>query len=567
MRREVAEVLIERRIDETRPSIITFLALVLLVFGWLAFALSAFGSLRAFNGGLEGVVANLSFQASGVFQIVLAFGLRSARDWAKAITLVMLVPLTVIEGAALMVGSVMPFLGAGEMDGDWLGIMIFCFGLLVIHGALLFGLVTGPAKRWFREANRMRGLPIKDQEQMVHHELLVRTPATFAVFLALCGMAIGAEPTFQRESIFPAQPEKHNHASCVVELPGGDLLTAWYNGTGEREADDVKILGARLNKSTGKWTPPFLLADTPGYPDCNPALFAAPDKTLWMFWPTILDHRWEGALLKFAMTDAPPAGDGPATWKREGVLHVTPTGFDKAMADALKTLNGAQLTLAHSYFEKLEERSKDELYQRLGWMPRVHPTVLPSGCWLLPLYSDTFSASIVAISDDQGASWSASRPIIGFGNIQPSIVRKNDGTLVAYMRENGPRKRIRVSTSGDEGMTWSPVADSTLLNPGAGIEALRLANGHWAMIYNDTVKGRHSLAVSLSDDEGTTWSVTRHVATGAVGDEQFHYPSIIQSADGRIHTTFTNSGKSKGSTIDHAVFNEEWVRQTDAGAK
>jgi predicted neuraminidase len=345
------------------------------------------------------------------------------------------------------------------------------------------------------------------------------------------------------------------------------LLTAWYNGTGEREADDVKILGSRWNKSTGKWTSPFLLADTPGYPDCNPALFAAPDKTLWMFWPTILDHRWEGALLKFAMTDTPPDGSGPAAWKREGVLHVTPTGFDRAMADALKTLNGAQLTLAHSYFEKLEERSKDELYQRLGWMPRVHPTVLPSGRWLLPLYSDTFSASIVAISDDQGNSWTASRPIIGFGNIQPSIVRKNDGTLVAYMRENGPRMRIRVSTSSDEGMTWSPVTDSTLPNPGAGIEALRLADGHWAIIYNDTMRGRHSLAVSLSDDEGMTWSVTRHVATGTVGDEQFHYPSIIQSADGLIHATFTNSGKTKGSTIDHAVFDEAWIREGDRGEK
>ena len=36
--------------------------------------------------------------------------------------------------------------------------------------------------------------------------------------------------------------------------------------------------------------------------------------------------------------------------------------------------------------------SRDELYQRLGWMPRVHPLVLPSGRWILPLYSDTFSA-------------------------------------------------------------------------------------------------------------------------------------------------------------------------------
>jgi predicted neuraminidase len=447
-------------------------------------------------------------------------------------------------------------------------VLLLLFCLLSAHAGLLLTILTGPVRQWFREAKRLRALSNEVQEQMILSELIVKAPATLALVLVLafCSLAPAADPTFHREAIFPSE-HKHNHASCVVELPGGDLLTAWYNGTGEREADDVKILGARMNKSSGVWTPPFLLADTPGYPDCNPALFAAPDKTLWLFWPTILDHRWEGALLKFATTDTPPDGREPAQWKHEGVLHITPTGFDKAMTDALGTLNGAQLTLAHSYFEKLEERSKDELYQRLGWMPRVHPTVLPSGRWLLPLYSDTFSASIVAISDDHGTSWNASKPIIGFGNIQPSIVRKDGGTLIAYMRENGPRKRIRVSTSKDEGVTWSAVVDSTLLNPGAGIEALRLADGHWAMIYNDTVKGRHSLAVSLSDDEGTTWSVTRHVATGAVGDEQFHYPSIIQTSDGLVHTTFTNSNKSNGSTIDHAVFSEDWVRQRDDATK
>ena len=51
----------------------------------------------------------------------------------------------------------------------------------------------------------------------------------------------------------------------------------------------------------------------------------------------------------------------------------------------------------------------------------------------------------MAISDDRGETWTASRPLIGFGNIQPSLVRKNDGELVAFMRDNGPHHRIRLS--------------------------------------------------------------------------------------------------------------------------
>ena len=107
--------------------------------------------------------------------------------------------------------------------------------------------------------------------------------------------------------------------------------------------------------------------------------------------------------------------------------------------------------------------------------------------------------------------------MIGFGNIQPSLVRKNDGKLVAFMRDNGPHHRIRLSRSRDDGVSWSPVVDSPFPNPGAGIEAIRLADGHWALVYNDLPRGRHSLAVSLSDDEGASWKWTRHLERGRAG--------------------------------------------------
>jgi hypothetical protein len=81
---------------------------------------------------------------------------------------------------------------------------------------------------------------------------------------------------------------------------------------------------------------------------------------------------------------------------------------------------------------------------------------------IVPLYSDGFSFSLMAISDDWGASWKTSTPIVGFGNIQPSLARKKDGTLAAYMRDNGPApKRLHISRSLDRGDTWSSVEDST----------------------------------------------------------------------------------------------------------
>ena len=379
---------------------------------------------------------------------------------------------------------------------------------------------------------------------------------------ALAPTAQAAQPVFERGAIFPANP-KHNHASCVVELQDGRLMAAWYAGSGERKADDVVIEGALLNKGQMAWSSKFLLADTPGYPDCNPAFFAAPDRTLWLFWPTILDHRWEGALLKYARRDQPTGEPTAWKWMASGVLHITPSDFPAEVGRAINALSDQEKSKYSRLLAELNKLAGDELYQRLGWMPRVHPVVLPTGRWILPLYSDTFSASIMAISDDRGATWTASRPLIGFGNIQPSLVRKNDGELVAFMRDNGPHRRIRLSHSRDDGVSWSPVIDSPFPNPGAGIEAIRLASGRWALIYNDLPAGRYSLAVSLSDDEGESWKWTQHVERTAAGKGQFHYPSIIQAKGGMIHITYTSSGPGRGSTIEHARFNEAWLMAGD----
>ena len=109
-------------------------------------------------------------------------------------------------------------------------------------------------------------------------------------------------------------------------------------------------------------------------------------------------------------------------------------------------------------------------------------------------------------------TWKTSAPLVGGGNIQPSIVRKKDGTLFTLMRDNGPApKRLHKSESRDAGLTWSPVTDSDLPNPGSGAEIISLRNGHWVLIYNDTERGRNSLMVAISDDEGQTWKWKRRL--------------------------------------------------------
>ncbi len=372
-----------------------------------------------------------------------------------------------------------------------------------------------------------------------------------------------AEPAYREELVFPLNPV-HNHAPGIVECPNGDLLASWYRGSGERRADDVAVLGSRLRKGESTWSDSFVLADNPEFPDCNTTMMIDPQGKLWVFWPIILDNNWESALTLYR-TSTDYEGDGSPKWDWQGVVWLKPEDFKdealKLLEEGLKKLPPPLVERIRKAFGKeLEERLGSKLYQRMGWQPRCKPTILKSGRIVLPLYSDTYSFSLMALSDDGGETWYASKPLMGFGNIQPAVLERNDGTLVTYMRENGITDKIRVAESSDGGKTWGPVGEIEMPNPGSGLDAVRLANGHWVLIHNDQTNGRNSLAVSLSEDEGKTWPHVRHLEKQPKGS--FHYPAIIQGKDGTIHAIysyFVDTGKS----MKHAAFNEDWIKAGD----
>ncbi|HEX6971833.1 MAG TPA: exo-alpha-sialidase [Limnochordia bacterium] len=373
-------------------------------------------------------------------------------------------------------------------------------------------------------------------------------------------------PSFHSEIIFPYQ-SSHVHAASVVELPDGSLLACWFEGSGERQADDVMIKGARKPGPGRPWTAPFLMADVPGFPDCNPVLFLDPARRLWLMWVVIVANRWETAMLKYRISEDFLAPDGPPRWCWQDVIHCKPEGFAEAVERKLAEYvaryrsDGAEDRAA-----ALRERAADRYFQRMGWMTRNPPLVLGARQWIVPLYSDGYSFSMMAITEDGGQTWTFSEPLVGFGNIQPSLIRKRDGTIVAYMRDNGPPpKRLHVSTSSDGGRTWSPVEDTNLPNPGSSAGVLALPDGHWLLVYNDLERGRTRLAASISQDEGRTWPWTRCIEsdpreeTGATS----HYPTVILAREGDVHLVYSHHRRDRpdaGKTIKYARFNAAWVK-------
>ncbi|MFC2123387.1 exo-alpha-sialidase [Bacteroidota bacterium] len=373
------------------------------------------------------------------------------------------------------------------------------------------------------------------------------------------------ESQLKSEFIFPFQ-DLHVHSSSIVALSNGDLLCCWFEGSGERTANDVVIKGARLKKGNNEWSTPFIMADTPGHPDCNPVLFLDKENRLFLFWIVVQANRWEVSILKWRMSSE-YLKDVIPKWEWQDIILLKP---DDAFAETIKNeFMGsnppaqAWAEYAPLYEKMIFEAAQDPKKRETGWMTRTHPIQLPGGRILLPLYSDGFNLSLMAISNDNGKTWKPGLPLVDRGNVQPSVVQRKDGTLVAYMRDNGDEPgRIMKSFSQDDGISWSNVEDTDLPNPGASIEAIALKEGNWLIVYNDVESGRHSLAVSLSDDEGETWKWKWHLEKEDPGEGSFSYPSVIQSLDGLIHITYSFHLKDK-KTIKYVFFSSDWIKEKD----
>ncbi|MDQ1257227.1 MAG: Neuraminidase (Sialidase)-like protein [Candidatus Hydrogenedentes bacterium] len=398
--------------------------------------------------------------------------------------------------------------------------------------------------------------------------------AAFALTSVMMSAADEA-PFCEAAMIFDPEAESHGHvhASCVIECPNGDLRAVWYeNGTplpppyyeGDQDKSaDVRIGSARKPAGAAAWEAPFVITDTFGVSDNNPCLAIDRENRLWLVHATLLavpENAWGSGLVHYHVSadyDAP----GVPKWLKENILAVHPHGFVEAMMapfDAKAKDRDYPESMREKSLKRIQDRMKDPLKCRLGWMPRAHPLIRSDGAVVVPLANENYGLSAMAITGDGGNTWTIGNAVPGAGLIQPTVVEFPDGLMLAFFRNGNPANRIMRSESRDGGMNWTPPVLTDLLHPGSGIEAVLLKNGHLLMIYNDTERDpRDHLAVSISEDRGATWSRTRHLETTPGG--RFDYPSLVQAKDGSLHATYSYNLK----TIKHVHFNEAWVQQGD----
>jgi BNR repeat-like domain len=179
--------------------------------------------------------------------------------------------------------------------------------------------------------------------------------------------------------------------------------------------------------------------------------------------------------------------------------------------------------------------------------PTIYRTIDREGKKILILFSGLNPARI-AISEDDGRSWSPLRAIDEWGGIvvMSSVERLHDGRYLAMFHDDGryirPGGRLSStmtlykSFSMDGGRTWSsPEAIFSgdtihLCEPGV----VRSPDGRQlaALVRENT--RTHNSFVLFSDDEGATWSAPRELPPALTGDRH----TARYAPDGRLLVSF-----------------------------
>ncbi|PTY08901.1 sialidase [Opitutaceae bacterium EW11] len=313
------------------------------------------------------------------------------------------------------------------------------------------------------------------------------------------------------------------HAATLVETTEGDLLAAWFGGSGESRPD-VCIYLSRLE--AGRWTPETAVADG-----------VQPDGTRLPSWNPVLFQPRNGPLLLFYKVGPSPAkwwgemktsSDGGRSWSAaqrlpEGVLGPIK---NKPLELADGTL------LCGSSTEDPEPGGK-------GWQVQIERT------------------------PDLGRTWQVVGPLNTrdeFNAIQPSFLTHSDGRIQILCRSM--EKRVVASWSSDSGRSWTKLSATPLRSPNSGLDAVTLRDGRQLLVYNwrsstgaaPAAVGegdRCPLNVSLSND-GETWHMALTLEDKPL-PAGYAYPAVIQTRDGLVHVAYTwNRERIKHVVIDPA---------------
>lgn len=324
---------------------------------------------------------------------------------------------------------------------------------------------------------------------------------------------------FVERHVLP-NPAASAHSVSLATLGPGSIGAAWFAGSKEG-AEDVAIYFATFDGRA--WSEPRAIVTRPQLQQQtqrlirklgNPVLWSDGQGTLHLWFVSVSYGGWAGSAINHSISH-----DGGQSWSTARRLITSPFWNISTLVRhppvALRD-GGMALPVYHEFLAKRPE-----------WL-RLSPTGVPMDKTRLP-----------------GAQRS----------LQPAVAVQDAHRALVMLRDGSPAHRIRATRTEDGGAHWSPATPTELPNPDAGIALLALADGRLLLAYNPQEANRTMLALSVSADQGQSWSPPRLIENGS-GQDEFSYPALLQDEEGSIHLAYT----WKRERIAHLRFHPDWLR-------
>ncbi len=337
------------------------------------------------------------------------------------------------------------------------------------------------------------------------------------------GVVYQSESEDRLEAVLPNGGYATSHAPALLCLPDGTMLCAWFAGSYEGDTD-ISIVLSRLEKDSPRWSEPVRVSHDNARSEQNPSLFLAPSGEIWLLYTAQLGRQ--------------PGKDN---------MQYTSVIRRQRSLDSGRTWS-----------------EPDVLFSQEGSFCRQPIQVLSGGRWIVGNWLCTDSSegllndrTVFRLSDDGGSTWRTVPMPHSEGRVHANVAELGNGRLAAWMRSRDADWVYR-SESSDNGETWSEPAPTDLPNNNASISAVRLASNRIAVACNptrvDSRQGRQAawpglrcpVSIALSEDEGRTFPILRHIEFGQgfagalnrASNRQYEYPYLLQAADGRLHLAY-----------------------------
>ena len=186
---------------------------------------------------------------------------------------------------------------------------------------------------------------------------------------------------------------------------------------------------------------------------------------------------------------------------------------------------------------------------------------LRSGRLVIPCdhFSDDHFSHVI-FSDDHGASWQIGG-VAGPGGNECEVVELSDGRLLLNMRNYRPQKSSRaIAISEDQGETWSALAlDPVLIEPTCQASIRRYsagASGKNRILFSNPAsnRARENLTIRLSTDDCQSWAESKLLQGGPSA-----YSCLAVLANGSILCFYERGEKHPYEKLTMARFTLEWL--------